>query len=116
MERQKCYIGQRVCIPHINKHGIIAEVGEYGVIVRVDGDSIGCDCSFAMVEPEEESNTEKLSMEQLERVADIIGDGWKVYGIEEYSQCLNFDGPLYVSDILKAADYIRSITQKQKSL
>ena len=55
----------------------------------------------------------KLTMEQLEHIEEIIGDGYKVYGIEEDAQCLNFDGPLYVSDILEAADYIRSITKKQ---
>lgn len=57
----------------------------------------------------------KLSKEELEKVAEIIGDGYKVYGIEEKAQCLNFDGSLYVSDILKAADYIRSITAPQGS-
>ena len=55
----------------------------------------------------------KLTQEQLEHVEDIIGDEYKVYGIEVESQCLNFDGPLYISDILEAADYIRSVIQKQ---
>ena len=50
----------------------------------------------------------KLNKEELEKVAEIIGDGYKVYGIEENAQCLNFDGSLYIEDILKAADYIRS--------
>ena len=54
----------------------------------------------------------KLTMEQLEHVDEIIGDEYKVYGIDVKSQSLLFDGTLYISDILEAADYIRSVTQK----
>lgn len=64
------------------------------------------------MEQEKIHNNNCLNNEQLEHVAEIIGDGYKVYGIEEKAQCLNFDGSLYVSDILKAADYIRSLTKE----
>lgn len=66
------------------------------------------DHEFAKVEPKEEVADKKLTLEELEQVSKIISDDYKVYGIEVEAQCLNFDGPLYLSEILEAADYIRS--------
>ena len=31
-----------------------------------------------------------------------------VWDVEEVAQCINIDGPVYVADILEAADFIRS--------
>ena len=55
----------------------------------------------------------KLTREQLEHVDEIIGDEYQVYGIDAERQSLLFDGELFIDDILEAADYIRSVTQKQ---
>ncbi len=51
--------------------------------------------------------------EQLKHIEEIIGDGYKVYGRDVERQSLLFDGELYLDDILEAADYIKSLTQKQ---
>ena len=51
--------------------------------------------------------------EQMKHIEEIIGDGYKVYGIDVKSQSLLFDGTLYISDILAAAEYIKSLTPKQ---
>lgn len=64
------------------------------------------------MEQEKIHNNNCLNNEQLEHVAEIIGDGHKVYGIDVESQSLLFDGTLYISDILKTADYIRSLTKE----
>ena len=64
------------------------------------------------MEQEKIHNNNCLNNEQLEHVAEIIGDGYKVYGIDVESQSLLFDGTLYISDILKTADYIRSLTKE----
>ena len=64
----------------------------------------------------EESQTialKELSDEELKHIEEIIGDGYKVYGRDDKRQSLLFDGELYISDIIEAADYIRSITQKE---
>ena len=47
----------------------------------------------------------RLSEQELTDMSLLFKGVWEV---EEDAQCINIDGPVYVSDILKAADFIRS--------
>lgn len=51
-------------------------------------------------------NMEKLSSEDIEQVGSILGD--YAYDADEYSQSVCYDGCIYLANILKAADFIRS--------
>ena len=46
-----------------------------------------------------------MTEQELDELADML-DG--VWSIDVQAQCLCIDGVLYVSDILKAAEYIKS--------
>lgn len=48
----------------------------------------------------------KLKEEDIDKVGEILGP--YSYGADESSQSIGYDGPIYISDILKAADFIRS--------
>lgn len=48
----------------------------------------------------------KLKEEDIFKVGDILGP--YSYGADERSQSISYDGDIYLSDILKAADFIRS--------
>jgi len=50
----------------------------------------------------------RLDEQDLSKVASILGG--EDYAIYEDSQSIGYDGCIYVSDILKAADFIRSKT------
>lgn len=50
----------------------------------------------------------RLNEEDISKVASILGGEY--YEICEKSQSIGYDGCIYVSDILKAADFIRSKT------
>lgn len=51
----------------------------------------------------------KLKEEDIDKVGEILGP--YSYGVDESSQSIGYDGPIYISDILKAADFIRSKTK-----